>query len=471
MTFPEFPLPESNHCPLRHWAIHQPTCTAIQLEEEEITFRLLDHWVEACCQIYRNKGLKAGQRLLFITSKPLDTVVAALACLRSQWVFCPVNPALPEAQRAGYRERIGAVLAADSVGINFHQQLSHWQGQSTAEKKLSPIELSSEVIYDLIATSGTTGVPKAVAHSYQNHYFSALGSMHVLPLTHGDTWLLSLPLFHVGGLAIVMRCLLAGATMTLFERKLPLDDMLARRRLTHLSLVNTQLFRLMQSGVALYDQGLRYILLGGGVASPRLVAEAEGLGVTVLTTYGMTEMTSQVCTGKPLFTRSGVTSGAVLPWREVRLSQEGEILVRGATLAMGYYDNGEVTALTDASGWFHTGDLGRWVEGQIQISGRMDNMLISGGENIHPEEIEQALLTLPDIVQAVLVSMADPEFGQRPVAYVQTVDGTLDESFTKQRLAGKMAKFKVPVHIRLFPEQVAESGIKINRRFFQALLE
>ncbi|ELU09806.1 hypothetical protein CAPTEDRAFT_114256, partial [Capitella teleta] len=331
-----------------------------------------------------------------------------------------------------------------------------------------------EDIYDLIATSGTTGIPKAVAHSYKNHYFSALGSMHTLPLSYGDTWLLSLPLFHVGGLAIVMRCLLAGATMTLLdnkpERKLNLDEVLVRHRLTHLSLVNTQLFRLIQSGLSLYDVGVRYILLGGGVASPRLLEKVKAQGVSVLTTYGMTEMASQICTGEPLFTDSGVTSGAVLPWREVRLS-DGEILVRGETLAKGYYESGAITSLSDSRGWFHTGDKGLWFNGQIQICGRMDNMLISGGENIHPEEIEQALLTLPEIVQAVVVSMADPEFGMRPVAYVQTVDGTLNEPFTKERLAGKIAKFKVPVHVRLFPEQIAESGIKINRRFFQALLE
>ncbi|WP_257285297.1 o-succinylbenzoate--CoA ligase [Endozoicomonas sp. SESOKO1] len=467
-------FPELQHCPLRHRAIHQSTCTAIQLEESTVTFRLLDEWVDECCRVYRDKGMKAGNRLLFVTRKPLDTVVVALACLRAEWVFCPVNPAFPEEQMSGYRHRTGATLVADSAGVRFHRRMSEMCPRS--EGGLKPIKINAEAVYDLIATSGTTGIPKAVAHSYKNHYFSALGSMHTLPLSYGDTWLLSLPLFHVGGLAIVMRCLLAGATMVLFERvlferRLPLDEMLTRQRLTHLSLVNTQLFRLIQSGLSLYDTGVRYILLGGGVASPRLVHEVKEQGVTVLTTYGMTEMTSQVCTGEPLFTGSGVTSGTVLPWREVRLTEEGEIQVRGETLAKGYFQNGEVTPLSGPRGWFCTGDKGRWYGEQLQVDGRMDNMLISGGENIHPEEIEQALLGFPEIIQAVVVSMTDPEYGHRPVAYVQTVDGTLNEPFTKERLAGKIAKFKIPVHIRLFPEQIAESGIKINRRFFQALLE
>ncbi|WP_422445903.1 o-succinylbenzoate--CoA ligase [Endozoicomonas sp. ALB091] len=462
-------FPELQHCPLRYRAIHQSSCTAIQLEEGGVTFRQLDAWVDECCRIYRDKGMRVGRRLLFVTHKPLDTVVVALACLRSQWVFCPVNPAFPEAQMSGYRDRIGAALLADSAGIDFHQRIAHTRPRP--ESRLQPIKIDAEAVNDLIATSGTTGIPKAVAHSYKNHYFSALGSMHTLPLTYGDTWLLSLPLFHVGGLAIVMRCLLAGITMVLFERRLSLDDMLIRQRLTHLSLVNTQLFRLLQSGLSLYDLGVRYILLGGGVASPRLVEAVKAQGVTVLTTYGLTEMASQVCTGEPLFTSGRVTSGAVLPWREVRLTEDGEIQVRGDTLAKGYFQQGEVTPFPGTRGWFNTGDKGRWHGDQLQVCGRMDNMLISGGENIHPEEIEQALLTFPEIVQAVVVAMTDPEYGQRPVAYVQTVDGTLNEPFTKERLAGKIAKFKVPVHIRLFPEQVAESGIKINRRFFQALLE
>ncbi|USE34443.1 o-succinylbenzoate--CoA ligase [Endozoicomonas sp. SCSIO W0465] len=444
-------FPELQYCPLRHRAIHQGSCTAIQLEEGCVTFRLLDERVDECCRVYRGQGMRVGSRLLFVTSKPLDTVVVALACLRSQWIFCPVNPAFPEEQRSGYRDRIGATLVADSSGIGFHGCRTAKRPRS--ESALRPIEVLPDAVYDLIATSGTTGVPKAVAHSYKNHYFSALGSMHTLPLTYGDTWLLSLPLFHVGGLAIVFRCLLAGVTMVLFERKLPLEEILARKRLTHLSLVNTQLYRLVQSGLSLYDAGVRYILLGGGVASPKLVEEAKAQGVTVLTTYGMTEMASQIC-GEPLFTGSGVTSGAVLPWRKVRLTEEGEIQVCGETLAMGYFQNGVITPLSDNHGWFYTGDKGRWVGEQLQVCGRMDNMLISGGENIHPEEIEQALLAIPEIVQAVVVSMTDPEYGQRPVAYVQTVDGTLNESFTKERLAGKIASSRPKTHqaiiIRLY---------------------
>ncbi len=464
---PEALFPALNHCPLRHQAIHQPTAIAIQLESVSITFRQLDQLVENSCRIYQKQGIKRGDRLLFITATPLDTVLSALACLRSQWIFCPISPAFPAEQKQGYLQQIGASLMADSFDIDhfINKHLSY-------EQELQPIEVLPDAIYDLVATSGTSAIPKAVAHSYSNHYYNALGASSVLPLTHGDSWLLSLPLFHVGGLAIVLRCLLAGATMVIDNSgdvKTALHERLTRQRVTHLSLVNTQLFRLLQSGVSLHDNSLRYILLGGGAAAPRLVKAARDQGITVLTTYGMTEMASQICTGEPHFTDSGVTSGVVLPWREVALSDQGEILVRGKTLAKGYFTNGELAPLAGADGWFHTGDKGLWCNDQIQLCGRMDNMMISGGENIHPEEIEQALLTLNNIVQAVVVAKTDDEFGQRPVAYVQTLDGTLDEASIRQHLAGMMAKFKVPVHIRLFPESITEPGIKPNRRFFQAL--
>ena len=455
-------LPPLICCPLRYRAIHQPMRTAIQLEQGAVSFLQLDARVESCCRFYSKNGLKKGDRLLVTTHQPLNTIVTALACLRSQWVFCPLNPVFPEAQKDAYQQRIQVRLQGRTISFT--------KRCAPPAKNLQPIKIAASEVYTLIATSGTSGVPKAVAHSYQNHYFNALGAMQAHPLMVDDNWLLSLPLFHVGGLAIVFRCLLAGATMTLFERKLPLVEMLKRQRLSHLSLVNTQLYRLVQSKLSLFDFGVRNILLGGGIASPTLVSAVKEQGIAILTTYGMTEMASQICTGEPVFIEGGVTSGMVLPKRRVSLSESGEILVCGEPLAKGYYDHGKLTPIVDGRGWFHTGDRGRWVGDQLQVLGRMDNMIISGGENIHPEEIEQALLSLPNIVQAVVVARRHQEFGQRPVAFLQTSDGILNTEKIREGLAHKIAKFKVPDEIHSLPEQAAASGIKINRHNLQKLV-
>ncbi|WP_067520201.1 o-succinylbenzoate--CoA ligase [Endozoicomonas ascidiicola] len=468
MTDTAFSFPAIYECPLRYQAIHHPSAVAITGEENTISFTQLDQMVEQCRLYLSEKGLNAGERILFVTEDALKTVVLLFACLRSQWIFSPVNPAFPVAQREYYGKRIGASLIASGNDLPDVIDECFYESSETLNNPVS-INISPDAVFDLIATSGTTGTPKAVAHSYKNHFYSAGGSISELPLNRGDTWLLSLPLFHVGGLAIIMRCVLAGATVALFQKKIPLANMLATQRISHLSLVNTQLFRLLEQGVNLHAFGVRYILLGGGVASPALVAKAREQGVNLLTTYGMTEMASQICTGEPEFVHGGVTSGRILPYRKLTLSDDNEILVSGETLAQGYFESGEVTPLIDQSGWFHTGDKGEWCGEQIKINGRIDNMMISGGENIHPEEIEQALLMLPNIVQAVVVAVEHTEFGHRPLAYVQTVDGKLNESEVKTLLTGALAKFKIPEHIRLFPDTVSNSGIKVNRKEFQRL--
>ena len=180
----------------------------------------------------------------------------------------------------------------------------------------------------------------------------------------------------------------------------PLGKRLESTGISHISLVNTQLHRLMSlEQCDLTETGLKCILLGGGYASAKLVEDVRSQGVRVLTTYGMTEMSSQVCTGIPEFSGAGVTSGEVLPYRQLRLSGDNEILVRGETLSAGYFDQGRIKSIVDSDGWYHTGDLGSLESGQLKVIGRIDNMLISGGENIHPEEIEQALLAIDDILQ------------------------------------------------------------------------
>lgn len=461
------PEPEINECPLRFHAIHRPGVTAIRVDKQPVTFGQLDAMVEKCRLQYQAQGINTGNHFAVVTRDPLYTVVTALACLRSGWVFCPINPAFPKEQREQYVERIEAVLVVGHGRVGNND--AELPGQSLPETNLQPLSVNPEQVMSLVATSGTSGIPKAVAHCYRNHYVSAMGSKAQIPLKVNDRWLMSLPLFHVGGFAIVLRCLLAGAEMVCFRDKLPLHSILKEVPVTHLSLVNTQLFRLLEKGIDFAGSGVRYILLGGGIASPTLVEKVRRQNVQLLTTYGLTEMASQVTTGTPLFLPEGVTSGEVLPGRQLAISDGHEILVRGDTLAMGYFQKGKLQPLTDGNGWYHTGDKGQWHNNQLRVCGRIDNMFISGGENIHPEEVEQALLSLPEIVQAVVVPVPDEEFGERPIAYIQTVDGNLDVADTKKRLAARIAGFKIPDYISLFPAEAANIGIKVNRRYFQKL--
>ncbi len=457
----QFPPP--NQCPVRYQAHRIPEHLALNLDGRAISYRQLDGWLTKTQRTLRALGVETGQHLVVIADSPLGAILLAMVCLRDGVVFCPVNPAFPDQQREAYGKRINAVRVVHAG--KFTTGLDEIKAVKTAD-----IEINSQAMMDLIATSGTSGLPKAVAHCYQNHYASAVGSHTLTPLYKHDSWLLSLPMFHVGGFAIAIRCFIAGATIVIDSNRRPLEDVLKTEKVTHLSLVNTQLYRLVKQGMDFYGAGVKHILLGGGIASPSLVDQVLQQGVSLQTTYGMTEMASQVCTGKPVFTESGVTSGEILVGRALRISESGEILVRGETLSSGYYDQGQVLSITDDEGWYHTGDTGRWYQGQLQVIGRMDNQFISGGENIYPEEIEQALLSLPEVIQAVVVAEDHDEYGKRPIAYVQLDSAGFDEPFTKKCLQGKIARFKVPDKIRPFPDHLVSTGIKVNRHFFQQLV-
>ncbi|MFP4079968.1 MAG: o-succinylbenzoate--CoA ligase [Ectothiorhodospira sp.] len=302
-----------------------------------------------------------------------------------------------------------------------------------------------------VLTSGSTGRPKVAVHSHGNHLYSALGANAVNPLGPGDRYLLSLPTFHVGGLTLLVRCLLGGAALVLGGRA---EDaaFLEHMGVTHVSMVETQLQRLLARPER--PTGLRTVLLGGGPVRPGLLEGARARGLSCWMSYGLTEMTAQVMTHDPQ------GRGRVLPHRECQVDANGEILVRGDTLFLGYLDAGVIRPATDAQGWFHTRDLGRWEDGQLHITGRADNQFISGGENIQPEAVEAVLHQHPDIQQAVVVPRPDPEFGQRPVAFLKTGEA-VEEQALKAWLRERLPPYMIPVaFLKLEPTP----DLKIRRR-------
>ena len=464
-------------CPLRANALERSDACALVVDQKPVSYTLLDNWVEQYREALGKEGLKEGDRLLVLTDSTVKTIVALLACLRNRWVFCPLNPAFPVARIVDYCDRLATkhIVSMKPERVLPENLIVHQAPLLETDLPLQQpdegIDLDLRSVCDLIATSGTTGTPKAVAHSLENHIASARASQAKIPLTRGDSWLLSLPLFHVGGLGIVYRCLLHGARIVVDTRKKPLDNILGDQVVSHLSLVNTQLHRLLHTGhFDLHKTSLKCILLGGGVATPALVRKVQVSGVRILKTYGMTEMSSQVCTGEPEFTGSGVTSGEVLPHCEVMIDRSGEILVRGESLCLGYFHHGTVRPVTDESGWYHTGDKGEWIGSQLRVAGRVDNMFISGGENIHPEEIEQALLSIEGIEQAVVIAGHDKQFGQRPIAFIQCPGGAFVEDAIKQRLETRLPRFKIPNSIKLLPPSITRNTLKPDRRYLQDLI-
>ena len=295
--------------------------------------------------------------------------------------------------------------------------------------------------------------------------WSARGWREQAPLGPGDRWLLDLPLHHVGGLAVLWRCALAGAAVVLARKHEPLPGAAARLGLTHASLVPTQLRRALQHAETSSESGalarMRLLLLGGAATPPGLLAEAAARGWPVAPSYGMTEMSSTVTAALP--GNGGLdTSGAVLPHRQICLAADGEILVRGRTLFAGYLQPGGTLERPDAGdGWFPTRDLGRWeqVGGRqmLRVVGRKDRQFVSGGENVQPEEIERALLALPGVDEAAVVAIEDAEFGHRPVAFVR---GTADVATVSRALT--LPSFKRPDAVYPWPDD-APAAMKVDR--------
>ncbi|PJE80305.1 2-succinylbenzoate--CoA ligase [invertebrate metagenome] len=464
-------------CPLRYQAIKDPTHSAFLWDGHALSYALIDHWVNDICLAMAKQGIQTNDRLMLLNGNALDTCLLIIACLRTDVLFCPVNPSFPEDQITQYalNASINWLCSPATLSERLLQYCNHFvlpEKNHNVQRPNTLIKINPNALLTVVATSGSTGTPKAIAHSYKNHFFNAVGSQSALPLKPEDSWLVSLPLFHVGGIAIIFRCLLAGATLIAFSKHQPLAETLTSYRISHLSLVNTQLYRLLiHEKMHLGNTGLRYILLGGGIASQPLVETAQNQGLVVLTTYGMTEMGSQVCTDKPVFSQYGMTSGSLLPYCDIKIADHDEIYVRGKPLAQGILHKGELQTVTDASGWYHTGDRGKWLNNQILVTGRTDNLFISGGENIQPEEIERALLLFPTVIQAVVVPYLNVEFGQRPVAYLKTTDSLINVDALKQHLSHHIARFKVPDKFLPFPDTSQSLGIKVNRQKFKFLAQ
>ncbi|MSR88758.1 MAG: o-succinylbenzoate--CoA ligase [Candidatus Margulisbacteria bacterium] len=369
-------------CPIKKQAELHPNATAIRSGTDHISYAELHRLIDAHAI---TKDITT-----WCPTGTLEDIVKLWAIFRAEKIAFLLNTRLPQDQRQHY--------------INLATNI-----------------VPSAATY--LLTSGTTSAPKIAVHSFENYRINASSTLHNMPLIPGDAWLLNLPLFHVGGLGILFRCFLSGATVVLGH---------SFESVTHVSMVPTQLHRLLTEGTDF--SRLHVVLLGGGPASKSLLKRAYDLGVPLYTTYGLTEMSSQVTTtSSDRSWEETQTGGHLLCDRELKIADNGEILVKGPTLFLGYLNSDH-----ERDAWFHTKDRG-FIDklGRLHVLGRLDRMFISGGENIQPEEIECALLE-SDVTQAYVVSENDAEFGFRPVAFVDGIPNL-------EKLKSLLPNFKIPI--------------------------
>lgn len=320
----------------------------------------------------------------------------------------------------------------------------------TAMRLQDPLEDDVALV---VPTSGSTGEPKGVLLSAANLHASAQATAERLG-GHGQ-WLLALPPTHIGGVQVLVRSLLAATAPQVLHGSGPATFSAATCGLgsgrRYVSLVPTQLLRLLSTAAPAlreYDA----VLLGGAAADPALLTRARELDVRVVTTYGMSETAGGcVYDGRPL---SGV---------RVELDADGRIRLGGAVVAQGYRLRDDPDL---AGGEFLTRDAGRWHEdGTLQVLGRIDDMVITGGVNVAPDAVEAVLRTHADVADAGVVGVPDPHWGQRVRAVVVAVPGaavTLEA--LREHVARQLPRSWAPHELVLLDVLPRTSGGKIDRR-------
>jgi o-succinylbenzoate---CoA ligase len=319
----------------------------------------------------------------------------------------------------------------------------------------------------IVHTSGTTGRPRLVVLPRRAFSAAAAASAANLGWRDDDRWLLRLPIAHVGGLSIVTRCLLARRAVVFAPDEPPaaLLETIRRDRVTLVSLVPTLLNRLLDLDPPPEPPAhLRAVLVGGAAATPALLARAADHGWPVLTTYGLTEACSQVTTQEyGTVNRGEAGAGRPLPGMEVRVTEDGEILVRGPSLMAGYATRRGLESLAASDGWLATGDHGRIDEaGNLHVTGRRADRIITGGENVDPVEVEQALERVPGIREACVFGLPDPEWGEVVCAAV-VADSGLDTNRVGDEMRRTLSSFKRPRRIALLDALPTRGAGKVDR--------
>jgi len=410
-------------------------------------------------------GLAAGDRVLCSAATSMELVVAYLAALRLGLVVVPANTAYLEREIAhvvGDAEPRAAIVDDPGRG--------QWARKAAGGDLLvvgpeadlpdgEPPELDLARRGDpalICYTSGTTGAPKGAVLRHGNLLASAQALRLAWRWAQDDLLVLALPLFHIHGLGVGLHgTLLAGASAVLLPR-FDVDEVLDAVRDHRATLffgVPTMYTRLAGSPRAGELAALR-LLVSGSAALPPTVFErlAERAGQRVLERYGMTETIMNVSNPHDGERRPG-TVGLPLPGVELRLADgDGEVLLRGPNVFGGYWRNAQATAEAfDDDGWFRTGDLGSLDErGYLRIEGRSKELIITGGYNVHPREVEELLLEHPRVAEVAVVGTPSEEWGEVVTAFVVPADpaNPPDPAELLAFAGGRLAAFKRPRLVR-----------------------
>jgi len=459
------------------------------------TFAQLDASVtDSACRL-RAAGARDGDRVATLLRNGAHAAMLVHAAPRAGATLVPLNVRLGAAELAWQLGDAGAriMVAGRDTAPLAHAALAHHPAiamlDADADSEPAPdagaplrFEHAADDVHTIVYTSGTTGRPKGAMLTFGNHWWNAIGSALNLGIHHNDRWLACMPLFHVGGQAIVLRSAIYGITAVVHDGFDPaaVNRALDEEGVTLVSVVTTMLQRMLDARRGLrYPPSLRCVLLGGGPAPRSLLDRCAAMEIPIVQTYGLTETSSQVVTlapedalrkagaaGKPLYpnelrieTRDGAQAVAGVP---------GEILVRGPVVMAGYSGRKDATQQALRDGWLHTGDVGYLDDdGYLYVLDRREDLIVTGGENVYPAEVEGVLAAHPAVAEAGVIGAPDDVWGQRVVAVVRLVPGLgagVTPALLRAHCRDHLGAFKVPAEIRLVEDPLPRNASGKLRR-------
>lgn len=466
-----------------------PHRIALTYEGQQWTFQQLQ---EEALQLARNMkggGLEEGERIALLGRNTASMVVTIHACLFVGVEIVMLNNRLTEQELQWQLNdaKVSAVIVDDdyqdkvklsSTPVFLFSQLAQLPIQSFEPLKTWENDRTLTIMY----TSGTTGLPKGVRQTVQNHVSSALSSVLNLGLDEDDVWLCAMPLFHISGFSILARSVIYGMTVRLYEKFNAIEAAreIAEGTVTRMSVVSHTLNRVLnelESNQQIAHSNFKTMLVGGGSVPVSYLQRAVQCQIPISQTYGMTETSSQTATlapsealtkmgsaGKPLFFNQIAIHGAKKPF------DVGEVYIQGPHVTPGYIGHAAQTNPL-INGWLPSGDIG-YVddEGYLYIVDRRSDLIISGGENIYPAEIESRLLTHPAIREAGVCGREDNEWGQVPIAFI-VVDAEVDLESLRRYCEEHLARYKVPKQFFIVDSLPRNASNKLLRRKLLDLLE
>lgn len=435
----------------------------------EYSYRDIDDavaWTARALAEYISTASENGRPRIGIGAEPSPRFAIAIhAVWRTGAVAVPLSPTQPVGDRRSRLDRLDLSLGLETGTSAFESVepgcpvISLESATVAGAESSSPARWRPDETALILFTSGTTGSPKGVRLTHRNLVASAIGSAFRLGVHPDDRWHTCLPPHHMGGLAPLVRATIYG-TAVVMERDFDADetpDRMADHAATAISVVPTMVRRLLDRDWTPHDE-LATVLCGGAPTPPDLVDEALDADLPLFPTYGTTETASQIATARPSAAAANPHSvGSPLLTADVTIvdpdegtpldtGEVGELVVDGPVVTPGYLD---ATSPVDEFG-LHTGDLAsRGASGRLEIHGRLDDAIQTGGETVHPARVTAALRTLPNVRDAVVVGVPDAEWGERVAALVEMENGhSIDLEDLRRAVDADLAPHELPQAVR-----------------------